>query len=76
MKYAFQKIQLEAGSLLALIDTWAEMQLQVTDTSAKIIGYGFAPDIAEAFTTLVLELFFAPPSTFRRRSLSRRLLGP
>jgi len=55
MKYAFQKIQLEADSFYALITTWAEMQLEVTEDSALIRGYGFAPEIAEAFTTLVLD---------------------
>jgi len=31
------------------------MQLEVTEESALIRGYGFAPEIAEAFTTLVLD---------------------
>lgn len=55
MKYAFQKIQLEADSFYALITTWAEMQLEITEDSATLRGYGFAPEIAEAFTTLVLD---------------------
>ncbi len=55
MRFAFQKMQLEAPSLYALIDTWAEMQLEVTDSAAVIKGYGFSHEIAKAFTTLVLD---------------------
>ena len=55
MKFAFQKMRLEADSLYALVSTWAEMQLQLTEDGAVITGYGFAHEIAEAFTNLVLD---------------------
>lgn len=55
MPFAFQKMQLEADSLLALVSTWAEMQLIVEETSATIIGYGYTDEIAEAFTILVFD---------------------
>ena len=56
MKYAFQKMRLEAKSLYALIQIWAEMHLTVADDStAIIIGYGYTYDIAGAFSDLVLD---------------------
>lgn len=55
MKYAFQKMRLEARSLYALIQTWAEMRLAVTEDSAAITGYGYTYDIAGAFSDLVLD---------------------
>ncbi len=55
MKYAFHHLALQAPSLYALIGTWAELRLTVTDTTALITGYGYAPGIAAAFTALVLD---------------------
>ena len=55
MKYAFQKMRLEADSFYALINNWVETQLVVTDSSACIIGYGYAYEIAGAFSDLVLD---------------------
>ncbi|MCO6479472.1 MAG: hypothetical protein J5I94_22750 [Phaeodactylibacter sp.] len=55
MKFAFQKMQLEADGFYGLINTWAEMQLVVTKDSATIIGYGYAHEILEAFTLLVFD---------------------
>jgi hypothetical protein len=55
MKYAFQKIRLEAGSFYALINNWVETQLIVSDSGARIIGYGYAYEIAAAFSDLVLD---------------------
>ena len=55
MKYAFQKMRLEADSFHALINNWVETQLVVTDSSARIIGYGYAYEIAGAFSDLVLD---------------------
>ncbi len=55
MKYAFQKMRLEADSFYALINTWAETHLTVTEGAAVIIGYGFAYEIAGAFSNLVLD---------------------
>ncbi len=55
MKYAFQKMRLEAQSLYALIQTWAEMHLTLTEDSATITGYGYTYDIAGAFSDLVLD---------------------
>lgn len=48
-------MQLEAGGFFDLINTWAEMQLVVTEDSAKIIGDGYTHEIAEAFTILVFD---------------------
>ena len=56
MKYAFTQLELQADSFYDLIGTWAEMQLVVPDEGpAYLHGYGFAQDIAAAFTTLVLD---------------------
>lgn len=55
MKYAFKKINLEADRLVPLITSWAEMQLTLTGEKAIIRGFGFAHDIAEAFSALVLN---------------------
>jgi hypothetical protein len=55
MKYAFKKMRLEADRLVPLITSWAEMQLIVTEERAVIRGFGFAHDIAEAFSALVLD---------------------
>jgi hypothetical protein len=55
MKYAFQKMQLEAKGFYDLIGTWAEMQLIVTDDSAVIVGDGYTSEIEEALTILVLD---------------------
>ncbi len=55
MKHPFQQMRLQAESFYALITTWAEMRLEVAEDSALLRGYGFAPEIAEAFTTLVLD---------------------
>ena len=55
MPFDFQKVRLEAKSLFALINTWAEMQLIVQDRSAEIIGFGSTDEIAEAFTILVFD---------------------
>ncbi|MCB0614606.1 MAG: hypothetical protein KDC75_14920 [Phaeodactylibacter sp.] len=55
MKFAFQKMQLEADGFYKLINTWAEMQLVVTEDSATIIGYGYTYEIAGAFTMLVFD---------------------
>ncbi len=48
-------MRLEAGSLYALINNWVETQLVVTESSARIIGYGYAHEIAGAFSDLVLD---------------------
>ncbi|MCB9040363.1 MAG: hypothetical protein H6557_27380 [Lewinellaceae bacterium] len=53
MKYAFQKMRLEADSLYALINNWVETHLTVTEGAAVIIGYGY--EIAGAFSNLVLD---------------------
>ena len=55
MKFAFTTLQLEAPGFYDLIGTWAETQLRITDTDARITGYGYTPDIAAAFTALVLD---------------------
>lgn len=55
MRFAFQQMQLQADSLFALIQTWAEMQLVLTEDSAEIIGFGYSPEISEAFTLLVFD---------------------
>lgn len=55
MKYAFKHITLHAESLYALINDWVEMQLLVEEEKAYLFGYGYAYEIAEAFTTLVLD---------------------
>jgi len=55
MRFAFQKMQLEAEGFYDLINTWAEMQLVVTKDSATIIGYGYTYEIAGAFTILVFD---------------------
>ncbi|MCB9295534.1 MAG: hypothetical protein H6559_20775 [Lewinellaceae bacterium] len=55
MKFAFQKMQLEADGFYKLINTWAEMQLVVAEDSATIIGYGYTYEIAGAFTMLVFD---------------------
>ncbi|MBK8654699.1 MAG: hypothetical protein KBG02_06965 [Haliscomenobacter sp.] len=55
MPFAFQKMQLEAGSLFALISTWTEMQLIVSEDAATIIGYGYSDEIAGAFSVLVFD---------------------
>lgn len=55
MKFAFRKMRLEAESFYAIISAWAEMQLLITDEQAAISGFGFSEDIAEAFSTLVLD---------------------
>jgi hypothetical protein len=55
MKYAFQKMRLEAPNFYALINNWVETQLIVTETGARIIGYGYAYEIAGAFSDLVLD---------------------
>lgn len=39
----------------ALINNWVETQLIVTESSARIIGYGYAYEIAGAFSDLVLD---------------------
>lgn len=54
MPHAFNNLQLEADSFYGLIGTWAEMQLVVpAEGPAYLHGYGFAQDIAAAFTTLL-----------------------
>jgi hypothetical protein len=55
MKYAFQTMRLEAASFQSLIANWAEIQLVVTADGAILHGYGFAHDIAAAFSALVLD---------------------
>ena len=55
MKYAFQKMRLEADSLYSLINNWVETHLTVTEGAAIIIGYGYAYEIAGAFSNLVLD---------------------
>lgn len=55
MKYAFQKMRLEADSFYALINNWVETHLTVTEGAAVIIGYGYAYEIARAFSNLVLD---------------------
>ncbi|MCO6488459.1 MAG: hypothetical protein J5I98_08580 [Phaeodactylibacter sp.] len=55
MKYAFQKMRLEADSLYALINNWVETHLTVKEDTAVIIGYGYAYEIAGAFSNLVLD---------------------
>ena len=55
MKYAFTKMRLEAPSFYNLIMNWVEMQLVVTESSARIIGDGYYYEIAGAFSNLVLD---------------------
>ena len=55
MRYPFQKMQLEADGFYDLINTWAEMQLVVTEESATIIGEGYTYEILKAFTALVFD---------------------
>lgn len=55
MPFPFQKMQLEAPSLYALISTWAETQLVVEKDRATIIGYGYQREIAGAFSLLVFD---------------------
>lgn len=55
MPYAFQQMRLEAESLYALINTWAETQLEVRPDAAVIVGYGYNEAISEAFTLLVFD---------------------
>jgi hypothetical protein len=55
MKHAFQTMRLKAASFQSLITNWAEMQLVVTTEAATLHGYGFAHDIAAAFSVLVLD---------------------
>ncbi len=53
MQHAFQKMQLQAPSFYARIDTWAEMKLLVTDDGAHLTGYFYDKEIADAFSTLI-----------------------
>lgn len=55
MRLPFQKMQLEAEGFYDLINTWAEMQLVVTEDSAMIIGEGYTYEILKAFTNLVFD---------------------
>jgi hypothetical protein len=55
MKFAFQKMRLEAASLNSLIMNWVEMQLFVTKEKTFITGYGYYYEIAGAFSNLVLD---------------------
>ncbi|MEZ4995359.1 MAG: hypothetical protein R2824_33385 [Saprospiraceae bacterium] len=55
MPFPIQKMHLEAPSLYALISTWAETQMIISEKIAQIIGYGYARDVAEAFTLLVFD---------------------
>ena len=55
MPFAFRTMRLEAKSLYSLINTWVEMNLAVTEEAAIITGFGFAHDIAWAFTNLVFD---------------------
>jgi hypothetical protein len=55
MPFAFTYMRLEASSLYTLIANTAELQLTVGEETARITGYGFAFDIEEAFSTLVLD---------------------
>lgn len=48
-------MQLEAPSLYALIGTWAETQLQVSDGEARIVGYGYTQEVSAAFTALIFD---------------------
>ena len=61
MMFPFQKMQLEAEGFFDLINTWAEMQLVVTEDTAEIIGYGYTDEIAGAFTLLVFDWEAAIP---------------
>lgn len=49
----FQNLRLEADSLYALINDWAQMQLTVAHDYAVITGFGFHADLAGAFSALV-----------------------
>ena len=55
MPFAFRTMRLQAKSLYSLINTWVEMNLAVTEEAAIITGFGFAQDIAWAFTNLVFD---------------------
>lgn len=55
MSQPFQQLQLEATSLYALIETWAETQLLISKEEARIVGTGYPKGIAEAFSTLVFD---------------------
>lgn len=63
MRFAFQKMQLEANGFYDLINTWAEMQLVVTKDAATIIGDGYTYEIAKAFTALVFDWEASIPLT-------------
>jgi hypothetical protein len=55
MRFAFQKMRLEADSLYSLIMNWVEMQLFVTKEETYITGYGYYYEIAGAFSDLVFD---------------------
>lgn len=55
MKFVFQKMHLFADHLYALIVNPVEMQLQVTEDTARIVGSGFGRDIEGAFSLLVYD---------------------
>lgn len=55
MSQPFQQLQLEAPSLYALIETWADTQLLISEEEARIVGTGYPQGIAEAFSTLVFD---------------------
>ena len=48
-------MQLEAEGFYNLINTWVEMQLVATETSATIIGESYTYEIIKAFTALVFD---------------------
>jgi hypothetical protein len=48
-------MQLEAPSLYALIESWADTKLQISEDEARIIGCGYPKLITEAFTSLVFD---------------------
>lgn len=55
MNHPFQQATLQANSYYRLVQTWAEMQLVAEPERAYLHGYGYAHDIAQAFSALVLD---------------------
>ena len=75
MRYPFQKMQLEADGFYKLINTWAEMQLVVTEESATIIGEGYTYEILKAFTALVFDWEASIPLSKESLGLSEGSYG-
>ncbi len=55
MKYSFRNLRLKADSLYAIVSAWSDMKLLVSPQSARIINAGFSHEVAQAFSTLVMD---------------------